>query len=119
MKRAKVVNVTRGTVLADEAGVADTFWKRFIGLMGKPPLPAGGGLVLRPGGAVHNLFVRQSLDVLHVDSEGRITNVVESLRPWRFGPLRVVSAATVELPPGTASATGTRPGDVIDIQLCR
>ena len=116
MKRARVVNCSRGTVLAEQAHIADSFWSRFIGLMGQPPLPAGGGLVLQPGGAVHNFFVRQSLDVLHLAEGGRVTHVVEGLRPWRIGPLRVGGAVTIELPPGTARDSGTQPGDVIELQ---
>ncbi len=116
MKRARVVNLTRGTVLAEDAEIADTFFTRFLGLMGRRPLPPGGGLVLRPGGAVHNLFVFQSIDVLHLGKDGRVTHQIEPLRPWRLGPLFVGDAATIELPPGAARATGTQPGDAIDIQ---
>ena len=75
-----------------------------------------GKRVLIPGGAVHNFFVRQTLDVLHLDEGGRVTHVVAGLKPWRLGPLRVGGAATVELPPGTAERSGTRAGDVIDIR---
>jgi uncharacterized membrane protein (UPF0127 family) len=116
MKQVRVVNRTRDACLAERADLADSFWTRFIGLMGKPPLLPGGGLVLRPGGAVHNFFVRQAIDVLHLEPGGRVTHVVESLRPWRVGPLFVGGAATVELPPGTARASGTRPGDIVAIE---
>jgi uncharacterized membrane protein (UPF0127 family) len=116
MSHVRVHNRTRGTVLAERARLADTFFTRLLGLMFQPPLPTGGGLVLRPGGAVHNFFVRQSLDVLHLGRDGRVTHVVESLRPWRIGPLRVGSEATVELPPGTARAAGTQPGDAIELE---
>ena len=116
MKAARVVNVTRGSVLSERAEVADSFVGRFFGLMGRKPLPPGGGVVLQPGGAVHNFFVFQTIDVLHLGEGGRVTHVVESLRPWRLGPLRVGSAATVELPPGTARATETRPGDIVEVR---
>jgi uncharacterized membrane protein (UPF0127 family) len=116
VKQARVVNLTRGTVLAERASVADSFVTRFLGLMGRAPLPPGAGLVLIPGGAVHNFFVRQTLDVLHLAEGGRVTHVVAGLKPWRLGPLGVGGAATVELPPGTAERSGTRAGDVIDIQ---
>jgi uncharacterized protein len=116
MKTARVVNVTRGTVLSEHAQVADSFIGRFFGLMGRRPLAPGAGLVLTPGGAVHNFFVFQTIDVLHLGDGGRVTHVVEGLRPWRLGPFRVGSAATVELPPGTARATETRPGDIVEVR---
>ena len=113
MKRLRVVNVTRGTVLAERAELADSFVARLVGLMFSRVLPSGGGLVLRPGGAVHNFFVFQSIDVLHLADGGRVTHVIEPLRPFALGPLRVGGAATVELPPGVVRSTGTRPGDII------
>ena len=116
MKAARVINVTRDAVLSERAEVADTFISRFFGLMGRRPLAPGSGLILQPGGAVHNFFVFQTIDVLHLAEGGRVTHVVEGLRPWRLGPLRVGSSATVELPPGTARATETRPGDIVELQ---
>ena len=92
MKQARVVNLTRGTVLAEQARVADSFVTRFLGLMGRAPLAPGAGLVLIPGGAVHNFFVRQTLDVLHLTEGGRVTHVVAGLKPWRLGPLGVGGA---------------------------
>lgn len=117
MKLARIVNRTRGTVLCERARVADSFISRLLGLMGQRPLPLGAGLVLIPGGAVHNFFVFQSIDVVHVGRDRRVTHVIEPLRPWAIGPLFVGDAATVELPPGTSRASGTIAGDLVDIEL--
>ncbi len=114
MKLVRVVNTTHQQTLADRAELADSLLTRFVGLMGRTSLPPGGGLVLRPGGAIHTFFMRLPLDVLHLDGEGRVTHVQRGIRPWRLGPLFVGGAATVELPAG--AARGTEPGDEVAIE---
>jgi uncharacterized protein len=110
----RVVNRTRGQVLATRAELATSPWARFRGLMGRTGLPSGGGLVLQPGGSVHTCFMRLPIDVVHVDRQGRVTHVLRHLRPWRFGPLRVGSGQAVELAAGAAAAT--QPGDEIALE---
>jgi uncharacterized membrane protein (UPF0127 family) len=105
MRRVQVVNRTRGTVLASEAELADNAWTRFWGLMGRRELPAGGGLVLKPGGGIHMWFMRMPLDVVHVDKHDRVTHVLRSIKPWRFGPLFVGNKLAIELPVGAAEQT--------------
>jgi len=114
--QVRVVNVTRGTVLAARAGLADTPLARARGLLGRPALPAGEGLVIRPCSAVHTLGMAFPIDVVHLDAEGRVLRVAAELRPWRLGPLVRRSRAVVELPAGTAAATGTRPGDLVELR---
>ena len=93
MRRVRVINRTRQIVLADNAELADNYWTRFIGLMGRGELHAGTGLVLKPG--------------------DRVTHVLRGIKPWRFGPLFVGNKVAIELPVGTADST--RVGDQIDI----
>jgi uncharacterized membrane protein (UPF0127 family) len=114
MRKVRVVNITRGTVLADQAELADNYWTRFMGLMGRRGLPAGGGLVLQPGGGIHMWFMRMPLDVIHVDKHDRVTHVLRGIKPWRFGPLFVGNRQAIELPAGKAE--GTQVGDHIDVQ---
>lgn len=101
-------------MLAERAELADTVWRRFWGLMGRTSLPAGSGVVLKPGGSIHMFFMRLPLDVLHVDRAGRVTHVLRGIKPWRIGPLIVGGALAVELPVGAAAAT--QPGDVVVVE---
>jgi uncharacterized membrane protein (UPF0127 family) len=114
MRNVRVVNRTRGHLLAERAELADNPWTRFVGLMGRRELPAGGGLVLKPGGGIHMWFMRMPLDVVHVDKRDRVTHVLRSIKPWRFGPLFVGKKLAIELPIGTAD--GTHVGDEIAIE---
>ena len=114
MRHVKVINRTRNEVLADQAELADNYWTRFIGLMGRRELPQGGGLVLQPGGGIHMWFMRIPLDVIHVNKQDRVTHVLRSIKPWRFGPLFVGGKRAIELPVGAAATTQV--GDIVDIE---
>jgi hypothetical protein len=114
MREVRVVNRTRGSVLAERAELADNIWTRFMGLMGRGELPPGAGLVLKPGGGIHMWFMRIPLDVVHVDKRDRVTHVLRGIRPWRFGPLFVGNKFAIELPSGAADATQV--GDQIDVE---
>ena len=114
MRYVRVINRTRGTVLAERAELANNPWTRFVGLMGRRELPAGSGLVLQPGGGIHMWFMRIPLDVIHVDKQDRVTHVLRGIKPWRFGPLFVGNKRAIELPAG--AATATQVGDQVDIE---
>lgn len=104
-KYVRVRNTTRNLVLAERAELADNSWTRFWGLMGRRDVPAGTGLVLKPGGAIHMFFMRLPLDVIHIDKQGHVTHVLHAIKPWRLGPLFVGSGPTIELPVGAAGPT--------------
>jgi uncharacterized membrane protein (UPF0127 family) len=114
MRTVRVVNRTRGEVLAERAELANNPWTRFLGLMGRPELPPGTGLVLQPGGGIHMWFMRIPLDVLHIDKNDRVTHVLRGIKPWRFGPLFVGGKRAIELPVGAAD--GTQVGDEVDVE---
>jgi uncharacterized membrane protein (UPF0127 family) len=114
VKLVRVVNVTRGEVIADRAELATSHWSRFWGLMGRRHLASGSGMVLQPGGGIHMMFMRIALDVIHVDKADRVTHVLRGIKPWRFGPLFVGGKRAIELPVGAAA--NVQVGDQIDIE---
>ncbi|MFT9488289.1 MAG: DUF192 domain-containing protein [Tepidibacillus sp.] len=62
--------------------VADTFWKRFIGLMGKKKSE---GLYLTKTNQIHTCFMRFSLDVYYINEKGKVIAIDCGMKPWRFG----------------------------------
>lgn len=110
-----VVNVTRGAVLAERADLAESLLARARGLLGRSAFAAGEGLVIRPCNAVHTVGMAFPIDVVHLDADSSVLRVVANLRPPRLGPFVRGSRVVVELPAGTAIATGTGHGDVIQL----
>ena len=76
--------------------IADTFLKRFLGLMGRHE--GGYGLFLEPCDSIHMMFMRFPIDTIFVDREGVIVSMVKGLKPWRFAMGGKKAFAVLELP---------------------
>ena len=114
-------NLTRGTELATRVQLGDSFGARFMGLMGRPPLPPGDGLWLTRTSNIHMFFMRFPIDAVFLgrpaaDGTRRVVAVHANLRPWT-GVVWYARGADgcLELSAGTAAASGTVVGDVISI----
>ena len=115
MTRVRVRNLDRGTVLADRARVADSFWSRLRGLLGTDALANGDGLILRPCTSIHMFGMRYPIDVAFLDAEGRVVATYAALAPGRWTRIHRTARAALELPAGTLSEAATAPGDRLDI----
>jgi uncharacterized membrane protein (UPF0127 family) len=111
----RIVNTTRGTVVADRAGIADTSETRREGLLKRSGLAPGEGLWILPCEAVHCFFMKFTIDVVFLDRQKRVVKVAPHLKPWRIaGSFKARSV--VELPAGHIAHTGTLPGDQFEIE---
>jgi uncharacterized protein len=115
MSSLTVRNATKDRVLGTSIGEARSFWARGRGLMFVPGLGDGEGLIIDPCTSIHTFFMRFPLDVLYMDRENQVIRADEKMKPWRFGPVFIGSRWVVELPPGTIAATGTEPGDRLEL----
>ncbi len=108
-----IVNVTRSTTLPRHADVADSFWSRGKGLIGRGGALEDHGLVICPCNAIHTCFLSFPIDVLYLDRQSRVLRILPALQPWRIGPIVWRGKTVIELPAGTAAQTGTMIGDII------
>jgi hypothetical protein len=113
MRYVRAENPDRGTVLGTRIGLADSWWRRFVGLSGRSRLEPGEGLWLRPCRAVHMYGMSMILDVAFLDSTGRVVAIYAELRPGRRTRWHGSARDALELPAGTLAATGTSKGDTI------
>lgn len=111
--RYRVTNLTRNTLLADRAARADTFLSRFKGLMGVTELPLGDGLQIEPCTSIHTFFMRIPIDALFLDKELKVVDICHAMPPWKVSRVYFGARSVLELPAGTAAASGTQAGDVL------
>src|SRR5450755_3218702 len=78
-----VVNLTRESVVCEQATIADQPLTRMRGLLGRRALPSGEGLLLRPAPSIHTAFMRFPIDVVFLDGDLRVVKLVPRLNPWR------------------------------------
>ena len=82
--RRRWVQSDDGRVLAESVRVADTFWRRLVGLQGRRSLPAGEVLWLSKCTSVHTAWMRFAIDVIFLDDQMRVLEVRPAVRPWRI-----------------------------------
>ena len=116
------LNVTRGTPLATSLEVASSFWAKFMGLMGRPPMADGAGLWLAGTNNIHMMFMRFRMDAVFLskastDGSRRVVALRRAMRPWT-GVVWFARGAdgVIELPAGVIDATGTTIGDEVRLE---
>lgn len=114
-------NTTRGTAVATKVVAADSFWARFMGLMGRAALAPHEGLWLPGTNNIHMFFMRFAIDCCFVsrpDGDGgrTVVEIRRALPPWR-GIVWYARGAhgVVELPVGSLERSGTQVGDHVTL----
>ena len=113
MNQVHVVQRSSGIRVGSRVSVADSWWSRFRGLVARPPLRNGEGLLLLQCGSVHTMGMAYPIDVAFLDSEGRVVRSLARLGPWRVGLGGQRAVHALELPPGRLDETGIVPGDCL------
>jgi uncharacterized membrane protein (UPF0127 family) len=99
---------TGGEVVCARCELADTPLKRMRGLLGRSDLAPDEGMLFRPAGSIHMMFMRFAIDAVFCDRDLVVLGVERDLRPWKTAK-RKGAKVVVELPVGTAD--GLEPGD--------
>jgi len=113
MKYTRVRNEKRGVDLARHAEVADSWWPRLRGLLGRPALTEGEGVLLLPCRSVHMFGMRFPIDVAFVGESGEVVALYPSLKPGGRTKWHRQARYALELPDGTLAATRTTVGDIL------
>lgn len=111
----KIINKTRGIILAENAIIAKTPLKRMVGLLNRKAFEPGEALVIKPCNSIHTFFMHFPIDVIFVDSNNRITKTIRGMRPFRISGIYLSALFSIELPTRTLEKTSTQTGDYIAI----
>jgi len=116
-----VYNKTRETFIATQAVVADGYFSRLIGLLGRTKRWAhlGAGLWIVPSRGVHTIGMLFAIDLVFLNKEKEVVHVEEIVRPFRISRVSLKAASVLELPPHTIYRTGTQVGDRLEIASSR
>lgn len=112
----RVVNLTRGNLIATRAELAAGFWRRLRGWMGKARAYPGEALVIHPCRAVHTCWMFFPIDILFISQSGIIVYIIEGLPPFRFTRVVRDACLVIELPAGTVRECGVEVGDTVGME---
>jgi hypothetical protein len=109
-----VTNQT-GRVLADRAAIANTSATRRTGLLKHTGLAEGEGLWIVPTEGVHTFGMKFPIDVVFLNKAKKVLKIRPNMARRRMA-ISFRAHSVLELPAGTAEATGTVAGDQLQFE---
>ncbi len=88
-----------------------------MGLLGKNELQSGECLWIQPCNSVHTAFMRFSIDVAFLNSEGKVIAIYEDMKPWRLSWIHFSAKAVLEAASGEFRRLKIEKGKVF--RLCQ
>lgn len=114
METVRIRNRARDAELGDRIAVADRWWPRLRGLIGRPEPKRGEGLLIVPSQSVHMFWMKYPIDVAMLDKAKRVIALYERIAPRKVTRVHWKAQYALELPQGTIAATGTEVGDELE-----
>ena len=111
----RLVNRTRGLVLARQIETAFDSNSRRRGLLGRAGLPRGTVLAIAPSNAVHTFKMQFAIDVLFVRRDGEVVKCVRNLVPRRIAAA-LSAFAVLEFAAGSEEVAATQVGDRLTVE---
>ncbi|USG99895.1 DUF192 domain-containing protein [Thermococcus argininiproducens] len=115
-----LINKTKNQVWNGRVKVADTFFKRFKGLMLTPNIDHALLFILpsenRIRASIHMFFMLQSIDVIFLDSSRRVVDLKRA-KPWRVYVPKEGAKYIIETPVGVINVLNAEIGDEIDWKI--
>jgi len=115
-ERVCVLNRTRERFVATNVAVANSYFRRLVGLLGKTRrwARAGQGLWIVPSHGVHTIGMLFPIDLIFLDREKNVVRLEEHVKPFRISIGSLRTHSVLELPAHTVFRTGTCVGDQLE-----
>lgn len=106
-----VRNESNGRTICDRATLTGNLWERIVGLLGRPDLELGEGMLFRSTTAVHTVGMSVRIDVIGLDRHDCVTGIFADLKPGRVAFPGWRTRSILELPAGQTARTEVKVGD--------
>jgi len=111
----RLINQSKNVVLAENVVLANSFFKRIKGLLGRKDFLSDQAIILDPCNSVHTFFMHFTIDVLFVDKDYRVVEILPQLGPNRISRIYWHSSRVIELSAGRLSLTNTQAQDQLQL----
>lgn len=110
----KLINKNNGKILADRIELADNFFSKAIGLIGRKGLLKGEGLHIIPCSSIHSFFMKFAFDVVFINKKNEVVYLIKNMPAWKISKICFSAHSVVELPAGIINETETEIGDILE-----
>lgn len=124
----KLRNITRNKILLENLVIAETFFNRLKGLLGKKGINGNEGLLIKDCNQIHMFFMKFPIDAVFLKSARRpsgssaspvkeiykVVKIIRNIKPWRFSPYVFRADTVLEMKSQKTSAT-VAVGDELEV----
>jgi uncharacterized membrane protein (UPF0127 family) len=101
--------------LAGPLDLAESFFERTQGLLGREALVGRTGMVFPRCGMIHTCFMRFPIDVVFLGRDGTVLKVGHRVKPYRIAAA-LFAHKTVEIPAGLAETVALAKGQHVELR---
>ncbi|PIQ28233.1 hypothetical protein COW36_04655 [bacterium (Candidatus Blackallbacteria) CG17_big_fil_post_rev_8_21_14_2_50_48_46] len=97
--------------------LANHFFSRLKGLLGRKSIAPDQGLLIRPCHSVHTMGMKFSIGVVFLDKDGKILHLILDMAPGRFSPVIKGARQVLELQPERLQSLNLNIGEYLRFAL--
>lgn len=101
--------------IGDRIAIADKFWDRFRGLLGRPGLEEGEGLLISPCWSIHCFGMKFAIDAIFLDEDFRVVSIHPDMKSGAMASNRK-ARCVLELKAGEAARHNIQVGEHLIIE---
>ncbi len=102
-------------IVMKEIIVADNFFTRLKGLLGKDSLPHNQCMLITPCRSIHTFFMKFSIDVVFIDRNYKVVKIIEGMTPGGATPVIKEAWSVIEMPVDSVKEYRIEVGDQLAI----
>lgn len=110
MKIGAIYRVSDNQCLVPRVWRAVSSFDRMRGLLGRPALLMGEGLLIDSCNMIHTVGMGYALDLLFLNATGHVQKIIENIQPMRFAGA-ITAKTTLELPAGVLTLLNIHLGE--------
>ncbi|UCF06455.1 MAG: DUF192 domain-containing protein [bacterium] len=110
-----VRNRTRNTYLANTLLNFNPYYRETLGHLNRRGIPNGCALWISPCQSIFTVGLKGPIDIVFIDRSGVVVKVLSNFPPNCLATASTNAASVLELPPRTIQKSGTKKGDVLDL----
>ncbi|QUH27003.1 DUF192 domain-containing protein [Serpentinicella alkaliphila] len=113
----KILNSRNGEILASKVVLADTFWLRLKGLIGRDNIEDEEALILYPCSEIHCYGMKFNIDIIFLDKDKKVISCIDNIIPGSRARVKDAKYA-IEFKAGLVKKKQVKKEDILVFEEC-